>query len=131
MAEAGKETPPPSGSFWDGLLKNQYQQLKALELATMGKVSKSNSNADRVASCGSLTLEAAPCLLLVRAEIAFFTESWCGVSVENSLHALAQQHQKRLRRGGSDQLPLTTQLRDAEQLWDVRAVRRASAIARR
>ena len=39
MAEAGKEAPPPSGSFWDGLLKNQYQQLKALELAAMGKVS--------------------------------------------------------------------------------------------
>jgi hypothetical protein len=47
MAEAGKETPPPLGSFWDGLLKNQYQQLKALELATMGKV-----NAAYMPCCG-------------------------------------------------------------------------------
>ena len=39
MAEAGKEAASPSGSFWDGLLRNQYQQLKALELAAMGKVS--------------------------------------------------------------------------------------------
>jgi len=39
MAEASKEAAPPSGSFWDGLLRNQYQQLKALELAAMGKVS--------------------------------------------------------------------------------------------
>ena len=38
MAEASKEAAPPSGSFWDGLLRNQYQQLKALELAAMGKV---------------------------------------------------------------------------------------------
>ena len=39
MAEASKEAASPSVSFWDGLLQNQYQQLKALELAAMGKVS--------------------------------------------------------------------------------------------
>ena len=39
MAEASKEAAAPSGAFWDGLLRNQYQQLKALELAAMGKVS--------------------------------------------------------------------------------------------
>ena len=29
---------PPGGAFWDSLLKGQYQQLQALELAAMGKV---------------------------------------------------------------------------------------------
>ena len=28
----------PVGAFWDSLLKGQYEQLQALELAAMGKV---------------------------------------------------------------------------------------------
>lgn len=41
-AEVVKEESAPSGrpvgAFWEGLLKGQYEQLQALELAAMGKV---------------------------------------------------------------------------------------------
>ena len=77
MAEAGKEPPAPSGSFWDGLLRNQYQQLKALELAAMGKASAAINGSvcctlrqsracsicflHQIPRPGSLLLQAAPC----------------------------------------------------------------------
>ena len=42
-AEAEKDMPTEApaaagAAFWDGLLQDKYQQLQALELATMGKV---------------------------------------------------------------------------------------------
>ncbi len=58
MAEASKEAALPSGSFWDGLLRNQYQQLKALELAAMGKVSFPSSQNSSCHTCAMWVLMA-------------------------------------------------------------------------
>ena len=50
------EVGPPGGAFWDGLLKGQFEQLQALELAAMGKVRRMRTPPPSITRHGALGL---------------------------------------------------------------------------